>query len=185
MKDQEKPSELSEQHELFCQEYSAHLNGRLAYQNVYKKSKANTASVQAHKLLTKPAIQRRVQELKEERSNRLEVSTDRVILELAKLGFSDIRHYYNENGTIKKFEELDWDHTAAIKQIKTEVQEIQTPDGGHAYNILKTELQLHDKRGALELIGKHVGAFEADNKQKLQQLTGITFDVKHSSVENE
>ena len=77
--------ELSPQHDRFCREYIIDENAVRAYQRAYRESQATyeSAAASATRLLKNAKIQTRIEELRNERNKRLEVSADRVLAELA------------------------------------------------------------------------------------------------------
>ena len=62
----------------------------------------------------------RVNELKELQLRRHQVTADRVIAELAKLAFLDIRKAFDEEGKLKPIHEIDDDTAAAIAGLEVE-----------------------------------------------------------------
>ncbi|KKL07859.1 hypothetical protein LCGC14_2581770, partial [marine sediment metagenome] len=88
----------------FAEEYLLDLNAvQAAVRAGYTKA---TASSQAAQLLKKPAVRKLVDELVAERSKRTQITTDRVLEELAHLAFSSRDHYEGGEGgvplTLKK-----------------------------------------------------------------------------------
>jgi len=112
--------------------------------------------------LTKPYIAAAIAERQKAREQRTEITQDKVLAELAKLGFSDLRRAVKwGDGIAVKDEEgettiangvslvdsgdLDDDTAAAISEISQTAQGIK--------------IKLHDKRAALVDIGRHLGMF--------------------------
>ena len=73
-----------------------------------------TAYSIGHENLNKPDIESYIQELMQARSDRTEITADRVLKELAKIGFGNVKNLYDESGKLKKVNELDEDVTATI-----------------------------------------------------------------------
>ncbi len=111
---------------------------------------------------TRPKVAVRVQEIQAAAAKRAEITIERTLLELAKIGYVDIRKAvrWGEGIAIKDGEgnetisngaamldsaEIDDDTAAAIAEVA------QTRDG--------VKIKFHDKLGALEKIGKHLGMF--------------------------
>jgi phage terminase small subunit len=140
-------AELTPKQEMFCREYIKDLNGtQAAIRAGYSE---HTAGSQAHDLLKKPEISARVQQLLDARSKRLEITADRVLNELAKIAFADMRRYARWNASGVEFhdsESLSDDECAAIQ----EITETTNQHGG------SLKVKLHDKKGALELLSKHL-----------------------------
>jgi phage terminase small subunit len=149
---------LTEKEERFCQEYIVDLNAAAAARRAGYSE--HTAKEIGCRLLTNVNIVDFISELKAERAKRTEITADRVLKELAKLGFSNIADYIDDNMTMKQLKAITRRKSAAISSIKKSVTEF---DGGTKETV---EFKLHDKIRALEDIGKHIGFFEMDNKQK-------------------
>lgn len=115
----------------------------------------------------KPHVFEAVQKAMDRRSKRTEITADRVLSELAKIGFADLRKAVtwraNVTGMVEgedgeqrlavtneiqivDSDKLDDDTAAALSEIS------QTAQGG-------LKIKLHDKRGALEAMGRHLGMF--------------------------
>lgn len=112
-------------------------------------------------MLGNPKIQSAIQVLKDKRSQKVEVNAEMVLRELMKLGFSNLQDYVKEGFTIDDIAKLEKDKAAAIESIK-----VKTHFDQNGNEIKEVNFKLHDKLGALEKIAKHIGFFEADNRQK-------------------
>ena len=135
----------------FTEEYLVDLNGtKAAIRAGFSKK---TARQQGQRLLTNVDIQEAIAVGMEERSKRTEVTADRVVTELAKLGFANAGEYFKWGPggiTLKDQEELTPDQQAAV----AEVSQTITDKGG------TIRLKLHDKRAALVDLGRHLGIFK-------------------------
>lgn len=116
--------------------------------------------------------------------DRLEITTDRVLRERARLAFFDVRKLFNDDGSPKPINELDDDTAAAIAGL--EVAEIWegSGDNRHFVGYLK-KYKLTDKSASLTALEKHLGLYEADNKQKsaLALFDGLPRDIIRAIVE--
>lgn len=137
-----------------------------------------TAGSQAHDLLKKPEIQAAIVEAQTERAKRTEITADKVLKELAKVGFgnlSDVTDWgvkevaigFNEDGKRLRPEEIG---EASVVQyvdapfvipvnredlppeIRAAVSEVAITRDGF-------KIKMHDKVGALTQIGRHLGMF--------------------------
>ena len=79
---------LTAKQERFCTEYIIDLNATQAAIRAGYSSK--TANRIASENLSKPDIQRKIQELQQERAERTEITQDKVLKELAGIGFAPI-----------------------------------------------------------------------------------------------
>ena len=142
------------------QEYLVDLNATAAAIRAgYSRKTANRI---ASENLSKPDIQTAIQEAKQARSQRTEITQDMVIQELAKLGFFDIRKLFDKDGKPLDISKLDDDTAAAL--VGLDVQDVSDSDGNYVGFIKKYKMA--DKIKALELLGKHLGAWEPQDKQQ-------------------
>lgn len=142
----------------FCQEYVIDLNAtQAAIRSGYSEKTA--ASIGAENL-RKPQIKTEISHLQEQKAKRTQITADRVIVELAKVGFSNIQDYVNGGNIFIDAKELDSDKAAAIESIQ--VTETVWSEGTKT----AVKFKLHDKIAALEKIGRHLGIFEKDNEQQ-------------------
>ena len=106
-------------------------------------------------LVTKPHVRAAIDAELDRMAAETGVTAERVIKELARLAFSDVRDLASWSGqlaTVKDSDEISDDAAAAIQEVG------MTPSG--------IKLKLVDKRAALEALGKHLGIFERDNAQQ-------------------
>jgi phage terminase small subunit len=136
----------------FCEEYLTDLNASEAAKRAGYSPKG--ASAAGARLLGRVRVGDRIQELRAEQSRRTLVTADRVILELARVAFSDIRCVYSwgpEGVQLKPSAALDDEAAAAI----AEVTESRSAEGG-----VTRRVKLHDKVSALEKLGRHFDLFK-------------------------
>jgi len=107
------------------------------------------------------------------RSKRTGIIADRVLRELARVGFANITDVA-DTATVSVKEDADCDDTAAIQSIK--VKTIPTDDG----DIVEREIKMHDKLKALEQIGRHLGMW--NDKLQLNATLNTKFDDIISQV---
>lgn len=157
----------------FCEEYLIDLNAtQAAIRAGYSQKTAH--SIGAENLI-KPEIQAEIQKKQKELSERTGITAERVLQELADIGFHNIKDFVNGNNSILELKYLDERKTAAVSKVKTTITSKTVMEGGQPKAVTEatTEIALHNKISALELIGKHIGLFERDNKQKAS-ITNIT-----------
>src|ERR671919_587981 len=143
---------LGERQQRFVDEYICDLNATQAAIRAGYSSR--TAKAQGSRLLTNADIQRAVTARMAARSNRTEVAADRVLLEIARLGFSDLRRIFHQDGRLKRPDEWDDDTAAAISSV-----EIVTRDLGDGVVEYVRKVKLWDKGKALEQLSKHLGLY--------------------------
>lgn len=149
-------------HERFCQEFIIDLNGTKAAERT--KYSKKTAAEQASRLLTNVKVQQRIAELQKKRSERTAISQDRVLKELAMIGFSDLRNYITIDkltGAIqaKGFEDMPEGESRVLKSVKEDRVIKEDADGKKMTVYDKVKFELWDKPKALEMIGRHLAMF--------------------------
>lgn len=117
-----------------------------------------TAAQQGSRLFAREDVQKMIQAEMQRRSERTEITADRVLQEYARLGFFDPRKLFNDDGSPKGIHELDDDTAAVLAGL--EVMEVYE---GHGENrefvgYLK-KYKLANKLGALDSIARHLGMF--------------------------
>ena len=150
---------LTPKQKRFVAEYLIDLNATAAAKRAGYSEK--TACEQAARLLANVKIQTAVQEAKQDRQERTEITQDMVLRETAKLAFFDIRKMFDKNGKPLDISELDADTAAAL--VGLDVQDVADSDGDYVGFVKKYKMA--DKLRALELLGRHTGAFEKHDAQ--------------------
>ncbi len=133
-----------------------------------------TAGQIGHDLLKKVEIGDLISKLQEKRGERTEITADRVLNEFAKIAFADLGDYMTwgpDGVTLKHKEEL----TDAQISVVAEATETVTEFGRNL------KLKLHDKIGALNALGKHLGMF----KDKLELSGSVNFNPLTSATHDE
>ena len=94
-------------------------------------------------------------------ADKLDITVERVVGELAKLGFSNMLDYTRktDDGLLAvDMSKLTRDKAASISEITSET--VRMPGGADHGVVVKTKIKLHDKLSALEKLGKHLGMFQ-------------------------
>lgn len=113
-----------------------------------------TASSQGERLLRNVEIAAAVAAKQTTQLAKLEITAERVLQELARIAFVDVRAFYRDDGTLKQMTELDADAAAAIAQFDVLKQNVTSGDGQ-----LDTvhRIRFVEKIRALELLAKRFG----------------------------
>lgn len=153
---------LTIKQEKFCHAYIETGNASEAYRRAYSCAKWKDKSVweKASVLLANVKVQSRVAELRAGLVKRHEVTVDRIIEELALLGFSNMLDYMQtqDDGTAYvDLSKLTREQAAAISEVT--VESYTEGSGEDARPVKKVKFKLTDKRSALVDLGKHFGMF--------------------------
>lgn len=161
-------NELTPKQQRFCQEYVIDLNGTQAA--IRAGYSPDTANEQSSQLLAKLNIQEYVKTLQDGISKRLEITSDMVVQELAKIGFLDPREMFSVDNDLLNIRQMGDKQAAAISSI--EIESITVGRGKDVEEIGKTKkIKFWDKVSALEKLGKHLGIFEKDNSQQATKIS--------------
>lgn len=143
---------LTEKQKLFCEELLIDENGtQAAIRAGYSKK---TAKEIAYKLLNYEHVKAYLDELRQKRSKRLGVTQDRVLSEMARIGFSDPRKLLDKDGNL--LNPKDWPDDAAAAVASFEMGK------GKDGKITVTKLKLLDKRTILDNLARHLGLYDKD-----------------------
>lgn len=171
-------SKLTAKQAAFVAEYLVDLNATQAA--IRAGYSARTARQIGHRLLTEVDIQAAIAEAQKARSQRLEITADRVLLELARLAFFDPRKLLNADGTPKALHELDDDTAAAIAGLDV-LEEFDGSGEDRVQIGVVKKYKIADKNTALTNAMRHLGMLRdkteltGPNGGPLQQNVQIEF----------
>lgn len=184
-------------HELFAQAVAQGRSAAEAYVIAgYQPSRTNAARLSANE-----DVRSRIEEILSEAAAKVGVTVERIVAELAKIGFADIRKAVAWNGShtretdnpdggdvlviretfsqlvrLVDSDKIDDDTAAAIAEVR------QSPTGG-------LSIKMHDKRAALVDLGKHLGMFvdrqqtEHSGEVGIRTITREIIEPAHSDSE--
>jgi len=147
-----KKKKLNAKHKMFCKEYLIDFNATQAATRAgYSKKTAGSIGFE---LLKKPEIAEYLEAQTKKRCDRLDITADKVLQELAKIGFSDIREMFDEDGKPLGVEDLKDKAAAAVQSVNVTSRKLGKGKVEYTHNI-----KLADKKASLELLGKHLKLF--------------------------
>jgi len=169
---------LTAKQQRFVDEYLIDLNATQAAIRAGYSEK--TARQVASENLSKPDVAEAIAEAQKRRSERTEITQDRVLAELGKIAFADIRQAVrwgkspidatsenaDKNGLgiypveLVPSETIDDDIAAAVSEVSL------TQTG--------IKIKMHDKKSALDSIAKHLGMFVEKAEVKHDVADGVT-----------
>lgn len=138
----------------FVDEYLIDLNASQAA--IRAGYSTNRANAMGYENLTKPDIAQAIEAAMKARSERTEVTQDRVLAEFAKLAFLDPRRFYDANGGLKPVHLLDADVAAALVGVDV----VDSFDSESQSVITTKKIKFVDKKGALDSCARHLGMFK-------------------------
>lgn len=149
-------NELTEKQRVFVSEYLRN-GGNGSAAAVAAGYAAESAKVTASRLLRHPEVAARIATGKERQNGRVEgmlgedvITPERVLMEVARIAYSDPLHALNEDGTPRTLKDIPEATRRAISKIKVRV------DGDGARIV---EFGFWDKPKGLELLGKRLKLF--------------------------
>ena len=153
---------LSPKQAAFVREYLKDFNAtRAAIAAGYSEK---TADQQGSRLLKNVKVKAAIDAKLQKADLKSDITVQRVLVELAKLAFSDPRDLYREDGSLKSVTELDDDAAASLSSLEVvtlaKKQQSAGDDDKPAPALELHKLKRWDKTKALELIGRHLGMFK-------------------------
>ena len=152
--------------EIFCYRYALHNNGAKAAREAGYAE--DSARVTATKILSKPYILEKIDEIKKENFKKLDISGERVLIEIAKLAFVNPQDFYNSDGTLKPVNEIEINEAACIQSL--EIEEITFGRGKNKKSVGRnTKMKLYSKLNALKLLGDYNVLFDKGENDDLDE----------------
>jgi phage terminase small subunit len=161
------PTLRNTRHEQFAREVAAGKSAAEAYRSAGYKADRRTAWQARHR----PDVSRRIEELiqterrlerqaTERAAAKYDVTAERVIRELASIGFANILDYVRVGPDGELHTDLDGctrDEAAALQEVTIEHRQVGRDGKSHQGRRIK--IKLADKISALVALGKHFGLF--------------------------
>lgn len=144
---------LTPKQQRFVDEYLIDLNPQAAYQRAGYQARGKSLAVNPYRLLENARIQAAITQRQQALQAATQVTQERVIHELALVGFADMATYVTwgpDSVTIKESAALRPEHTRVVES----VSQTTTLAGG------SIRFKLHDKIAALTKLGEHLGIFK-------------------------
>ena len=154
---------MTKKQKLFVDEYLIDLNATQAA--IRAGYSPDTAGSIGGENLKKPEISAAIAKAMAERSRRTGINQDRILQEIAKLALVNIDDVVDlETGKIK--DSATKEDLACIQSIKIKPTEFGT----------EREIKFYDKKGSLEMAGKHLGMFKDKLELEADMDLNITID---------
>jgi len=143
---------LNQRQQRFILEYLIDLNATHAAIRAGYSPK--TARFIAAENLTKPNIQKFIKEAQDELARKAGITAEKVIAELAKIGFANMMDFVQitkDGDPFIDLSELTREQAAALSEATVEEDKLGNK---------RVKIKLHDKQAALVNLGKHLGLFK-------------------------
>jgi phage terminase small subunit len=146
---------LTAKQQAFVNEYIIDLNAtQSAIRAGYSQ---DTAQVIGSENLAKPLVAEAIQAALDLRSERTRITADRVLVEVAKLGFSNIKNLFTEGGQLRNLSTLSDEVAASIQSVEVVTKRVEGSEDHEVEYVHK--IKMADKKASLELLGKHLKLF--------------------------
>jgi phage terminase small subunit len=182
-------SELkSAKQDLFVREYLIDFNGtQAAIRAGYAK---RTAKNTAYELLEKPEVIAKIRELIEQRAEKAEITGEKVLKELARIGFSDIRKIMRWGTFVPPTEEGEPTVIESYVEL-LDSDQLADDDARAIAEVSKSangvlKVKMYDKRGALVDLGRYIGLFakrEDKNKHRPAKAVIVPAKIKRDDTQ--
>jgi len=155
---------LTEKQRRFVDEYLKDLNiTKAAVRAGYSK---NTAYMIGRENLDKPKIIAAIRRRQEELQEQVQIDQVWVLERYKRLTEYTISDFFDDNGNLKEISQIPRDKLYAVCGFKADKKIITSKDKKQIVETLTREFKLPNKKEVLDSIGRHLGMFEKDNKQK-------------------
>ena len=147
---------LTGKEKLFVQEYMVDLNAPKAAE------RAHYSPYVGGQLMSQPNVQVAISIEMEKRLAKIEVTEDRVLTEIARLAFSNVKSFlsWSKNRIeIKDSDSITDEDAAAIASV-TQDETIQASTKHGERKTVRTKFTMHNKTKALELLAKYLGMLD-------------------------
>lgn len=169
---------LTDKKKRFCDEYLIDFNGTQAAIRAGYSEK--TANEQAARLLANVSIQEYLNEKKKKLAEKSDISLEKVLNEYAKIAFTDIRLFYNEDGSLKNVHQLSDEAAATLAGVETD--DLFEGYGEERKLIGQTKkIKRWDKTKALDSICRVLG-YNAPEKNEFSFNTEVTITIGDKKV---
>jgi len=146
-------AKLTQKRETFARLYVEYGDASKAYREAFPSSqgwKPESVHRKAHELLKDVKVLARIEELKKRRAQKLDISENRILAEIAAIAFSDVGELEDDQGGFKGLKSLNAATRRAVKSVK--FKRYVEGKGEEAQLVEITHVEMHPKLQALEKI---------------------------------
>ncbi|AZA82180.1 terminase small subunit [Chryseobacterium lactis] len=154
---------LTDKQKRFCEEYLIDLNAtQAAIRSGYSSDNARQIGSEN---LSKLDIQNYISELQEKKSQELDITQTKVLQELVKIAFGDVKNYFDDLGRLINISDLQNDVSASIKSVTVQSEKTELRGEAFVESTVK-KIESYDKLKAIDTINRMLGFYSKDNEQK-------------------
>lgn len=162
---------LSKQQDMFARRFALHGDATKAREEA-EYAETKYAKQEAWKLLQNKTIQKAYEYYRAKAAAKLDISENRILAEMAALGFSNLANYYDDNNKPKDINKLPPAAQRAIQKIKTKRYVERTGPGPEDYEEVEImQIELHPKLPALVRIAEIKGMSAPKDAEKQRPVT--------------
>lgn len=171
--------------------YRIHGDKSAAYRAAFNCGGMKEATIhrRAIELFKKPHIAACLEQVREKQAAKLDISENRILAEMAAIGFSNAANLFDEHGRAKRINDMDIPTQRAIKSVKVKRYIERTGSGDDDYEEVEIQtIELHPKLPALQKIAEIKGmcAPKDDGKHRPVNVNvNITGGSKAITVEHD
>jgi phage terminase small subunit len=136
--------------EAFCQEYAKTGHGK---RSLIAAGYSMGSTGHAATLLSRPAIANRIREITGQAMNAADITPERVMREIGRVAFQDVRDLFDDNGDLLPVHMLNDDVAATVAGIDVETR--YEGKGDNAVPVTVKKIRRVDKMTALNTLAKH------------------------------
>jgi len=173
---------LTARQKLFIREYLVDLNATRAYVRAGYRASEAVARANSARMIANDNISAAIHEALEKRFQKLEISNENVLQEIAKMAFSNIMDFIKiqaDGSACADLTHLTRDQAAGLSELSYD--DTGAVDGHSESPIKKIKFKLANKLQSLELLGKYLKLFNdttpAIPKEVRQLLEGVLADT--------
>ena len=153
-----KPWHATPKQQRFIEEYPVDFNGTQAA--IRAKYSKKTAGQAATRLLKNVHIQAAIQKRVGKLTAKADVSVERILAELSKIGFANLGDYFrisDEGEPFIDLSDITEEQSAALSEIV--VEDFTDGRGPNSRDVRRVKIKMLDKCPALDKLGKYLGMF--------------------------
>lgn len=169
----------------FVAEYLKDKIATAAYKRAGYKGEGHSAEAAASRLLRDVEVRAEIDRLQAEALAQVQQDTGitlkRTLEEIARLAFFDPRKLFDPKGNPLALTDLD-DETAAVIAGLDVLEEFDGTGKDKVFVGYIKKWKLADKKGALDMLMKHLGGYREDNKQVADSLAQLLGEMRRSTL---